>query len=89
MRCYAKKITVITGDQVGDQVSDQVQKLLSEMGNQYYSTQELMKKLALTRKPTFRQHYLNPALQAGLVVMKYPESPRSPKQAYRKVTGGS
>ncbi|MEO0768200.1 MAG: Fic family protein [Cyanobacteria bacterium J06649_4] len=28
---------------------------------------------------------MNPALQAGLIEMKYPRTPRSPKQAYRKV----
>ncbi|MEM6596898.1 MAG: Fic family protein [Cyanobacteria bacterium P01_C01_bin.69] len=68
-----------------DQVSDQVKRLLSVMDDEYWSTETLMAKLSLSRKPTFRKHYLNPALEAGLVVMKYPQSLRSPKQAYKKV----
>lgn len=74
-------------DQVSDQadqVSDQVKQLLAVMDDQYWSTTALMERLSLTRKPTFRKNYLNPALQAGLVVMKYPDSPRSPKQKYKK-----
>jgi len=77
----------VPGDQVSDQadqVSDQVKQLLTVMDDQYWSAKDLMACLALTRKPTFRKHYLNPALQAGLVVMKYPDSPRSPKQKYKK-----
>lgn len=72
------------GDQVSDQVSDQVKELLDLMDDQYWSAQQLMSRLSLSRKPTFRKNYLNPALKAGLVVMRYPESPRSPKQTYRK-----
>lgn len=49
------------------------------MDNRYWSTRELMERLSLTHQPTFRKNYLNPALKAGLVVMKYPDSPRSPK----------
>ncbi|MGD1864631.1 MAG: Fic family protein [Phormidesmis sp.] len=74
-----------TGDQVSDQVSDQVKQLLRVMDDQYWNAAALMAQLSLSRKPTFRKHYLNPALAAGLVVMKYPQSPRSPKQAYKKV----
>ena len=68
-----------------DQVSDQVRQLPSIMDDQYWSTEALMDKLSLKRKPTFRKQYLNPALEAGYVVMKHPDSPRSPKQAYKKV----
>ncbi|MGF1520648.1 MAG: Fic family protein [Nodosilinea sp.] len=75
-----------TGDQVSDQVSDQVRLLLTFMDDRYWSTQELMTGLSLTHKPTFRKNYLNPALKAGLVVMKYPDSPRSPKQKYKKAS---
>ncbi|NJL48026.1 MAG: hypothetical protein HC929_11755 [Leptolyngbyaceae cyanobacterium SM2_5_2] len=67
-----------------DQVSDQVNQLLRIMGDRYWSTQELMERLALSHRPTFRTNYLNPTLKAGLVVMQYPHSPRSPKQKYKK-----
>jgi hypothetical protein len=67
-----------------DQVTDQVRKLLGLMDDRYWTVQELMTQLALSHRPTFRQNYLRPALEAGLIVMKYPDSPRSPKQQYRK-----
>ena len=54
------------------------------MDYQYWSAKDLMERLGLTRKPTFRKNYLNPALQAGLVMMKYPDSPRNPQQTYKK-----
>jgi hypothetical protein len=67
-----------------DQVTDQVRKLLGLMDDRYWTVQELMTQLALSHRPTFHQNYLRPALEAGLIVMKYPDSPRSPKQQYRK-----
>ena len=71
-------------DQVGDQVSDQVAELLGVMDAKYRSAKELMTRLSLTRKATFRKNYLNQAIASNLVEMQYPESPRSPKQKYRK-----
>ncbi|AMA10738.1 MULTISPECIES: Fic family protein [unclassified Picosynechococcus] len=78
------------GDQVNDQadqVSDQVKQLLAIMDDQFWSTNALMESFSLTRKPTFRKNYLYPAIQAGLVVMKYPDNPRHPQQKYKKVDG--
>ena len=48
------------------------------------TTHLLMEKLGLSHRPTFRKNYLLPALEAGLLEMKYPDKPRSPKQKYRK-----
>ncbi len=72
-------------DQVSAQVSDQVERLLSVMGDGWLSAQEMMALLGLSHKATFRKNYLRPALQAGFVVMQDPDSPRSPRQKYRKV----
>jgi len=72
-------------DQVSVQVSDQVEKLIEVMGDGWVSTQEMMVRLGLSHKPTFRKNYLRPALEAGFVVMQAPDSPRSPRQKYRKV----
>ncbi len=65
------------------QVTGQVKSLLDVMGDSWWSTQELMKKLGLSHRQTFRENYLNPALDKGLVEMQNSESPRSPKQKYR------
>ena len=74
----------ITTDQVSDQVSDQVQKLMAVAGDGWLSSSEIMRKLGLSHKPTFRKNYLNPALDEGIIEMQNPESPRSPKQKYRQ-----
>lgn len=71
-------------DQACDQVSDQVKKLVRCLrGREAVTAAELMARLDLRHKPTFRQNYLNPALAAGLVEMTEPASPRSPTQRYR------
>ncbi len=73
----------IKSDQVSDYVSDQVKRLLEVMGNEWQSSSDIMKKLGLSHKPTFRKNYLNPALEKGVVEMQNPEHPRSPRQKYR------
>jgi Fic family protein len=73
-----------TTDQATDQATDQVRQLLAVMNDRYWTVPAMMTQLGLSHKPTFRQNYLNPALAAGLIVMQYPESPRHPKQQYRK-----
>ncbi|MDH3975713.1 MAG: transcriptional regulator [Deltaproteobacteria bacterium] len=72
-------------DYAGDYVSDQVEKLLAIMNDNWLSRDEMMNKLGLSHQPTFRKNYLKPALNQGLIVMKDPQSPKSPKQKYRKV----
>jgi Fic family protein len=71
-------------DQVNNQVSDQVKKLLSIMGDKWLSSSEMMYKLGLKHKPTFRKNYLNKALEDNLIKMFNPKSPRSPTQKYKK-----
>lgn len=72
-------------DQVSDQVSDQVKSLLMVLTDHSEgSAEDLMRVLKLKHRPTFRKNYLNPALEAGLVEMTEPNSPRSPTQKYRK-----
>lgn len=71
-------------DQASDLVTDQVQRLLAVMDDDYLTAQELMARLSLSHRPTFRKNYLNPALKTERVMMQYPEKPRSPKQKYRK-----
>ncbi len=74
----------IQSDQVGDQDSDQVKKLLDVLADGWLSSNEIMQLLGLSHKPTFRKNYLAPALKLQYIEMQYPDSPRSPKQKYRK-----
>jgi len=71
-------------DQTTDQASDQVKLLLKTFGgDSELSAEEILSRLGLRHKPTFRKNYLNPALAAGWIEMTEPSSPRSPTQRYR------
>ncbi len=72
-------------DQVTDQVSDSVSRLLSVIGNETLSAADLMKRLGLSHRPTFRKNYLDPALEAKLIERTIPDKPNSSRQKYRKV----
>lgn len=69
-----------------DQVTDQVANLLKVLpAGVALKTSDLMYQLGLSHRATFRKSYLHPALAAGLIEMTDPDSPRSPKQQYRRV----
>ena len=70
-----------------DQDSDQdepVNKLLDALGNEVLSASELMKRLNLSHRQTFRQNYLTPALEKGLIERTIPDKPNSKNQKYRR-----
>ena len=75
-------------DQVGDQVSDQdkspAERLLLVLGEETLPAVELMKRLDLSHKATFRKNYLNPALEQKLIERTIPDKPNSRYQRYRK-----
>jgi Fic family protein len=76
-------------DQVSAQVSDQVKSLVRAFGSTVEITSdELLRRLGLRHKPTFRQNYLNPALASGMIEMTEPDSTRSPTQRYRLTVAG-
>lgn len=75
-------------DQASDQASAQVKRLLGFMGKGFVSVPEMMSGLSLSHRPTFRKNYLRPALELGLLEMKYPDSPRHPGQRYRLTEKG-
>nr|HPG58625.1 Fic family protein [Candidatus Wallbacteria bacterium] len=70
-------------DQVADQVTDQVVKLLNVFDETPISAFEIMKNLGLSHRPTFRNNYLHPALEEGLIEMTIPDKPNSRLQKYR------
>jgi ATP-dependent DNA helicase RecG len=71
--------------QVTEQVTEQVTRFLECLKQGPLSTREAMERLALQHRPTFSANDLLPALNAGLVEMTQPESPRSPTQKYRLI----
>ncbi|ERK53108.1 hypothetical protein HMPREF1552_00586 [Leptotrichia sp. oral taxon 879 str. F0557] len=85
----SERITDQDNDQVTVQDSDQdknpVEKLLSVLGDNVLSATEIMERLNLVHKPTFRKNYLNPALEAKLIERTIPDKPNSKNQKYRKL----
>ena len=51
------------------------------------SVREMMAALNFHSRDKFLKNYLSPALKAGLIEMTDPNSPKSPKQRYRKAKG--
>jgi len=74
---------IINTEQVCVQVTDQVARLLKAIGNEVLSGKELMERVGIRHRPTFRENYLLPALNAGLIEMTIPDKPNSSKQKYR------
>ena len=60
----------------------QVQELVNILEDGELSVKEMMEKLHLKDRMNFMGNYLAPALESGLVVMKYPNQPKHPKQRY-------
>lgn len=62
-----------------------VNKLLNVMDyNIPMSSNEIMEKLGLKSKESFRENYLNPALENGIIKMTLPDKPTSKNQMYYK-----
>lgn len=74
-----------SSEQVTDQVTEQVARLLGALlPGESLKASELMQRLGLSHRPTFTDNYLKPALVSGLIEMTDPDSPRSPRQRYRR-----
>ena len=83
-------------DQDTDQDTDQVEKritdhhgtpaerLLSVLGKDTLSAAELIKRLGLSHRPTFRKNYLNPALEQKLIERTIPDKPNNKNQKYQE-----
>ncbi len=70
-----------------DQVTDQVKRLILVIDNES-SRDFLMRKLNLTHNKTFRDNYLNPAIELGIIERTIPDKPNSSKQKYRLTEKG-
>lgn len=80
----------IRNESATDQVTDQVARLLQALqGGTSLKVNQVMERLGLAHKATFRGNYLKPALAAGLIEMTDPESPTSPTQRYRLTLSGA
>ena len=80
-----KKLTDQVSEQDTDQDKNSIEKLLFVLGDDTLSAMEIMKKLNLSHKPTFRKNYLNPALESKIIERTIPDKPNSKNQKYRKI----
>ncbi|MDD6561863.1 MAG: hypothetical protein PUF06_01860, partial [Veillonellaceae bacterium] len=71
-------------DQVTDQDKNQIDRIISAIGEDTLSAAEIMERLGLSHRPTFRKNYLNPALEQNLIERTIPDKPNSKNQKYRK-----
>ena len=76
-----------TGHDTGHErmeLSANIQQLLDLIGDEELCAPEIMLALDLSHRQNFYEKYLNPALDAGLIVRTIPDKPRSKNQRYRK-----
>lgn len=78
----------VSTDHVGDQVTDQVAALIRVISTGELGSKDLMQALGLSHRPTFRNNYLNPAMEDEWIKRTQPDSPRSPTQRYRLTSKG-
>ena len=66
-------------------ISTYVKKLLDVMETGVtYTTNELMELLNMKSRVSFRENYLNPAIDNGVVRMSFPDNPTNKNQTYYK-----
>lgn len=65
-------------------ISPQMQLFLNTLGSSEMSASEIMRRMGLRNRPSFRKTYLRPALGSGLIEMTLPDRPNSRNQKYRR-----
>ena len=58
-------------------------ELIVALGADTLSASQLMERMGLVHRPHFRQFYLVPALEKGIIERTIPDKPNSPRQRYR------
>ncbi|MCI7371483.1 Fic family protein [Prevotella sp.] len=56
--------------------------MILAIGTEEKSVKEMMEAVGLKNRPNFLEYSLTPAISDGFVTMKYPSSPRHPRQKY-------
>ncbi len=62
----------------------QVELLIEKMGDSYVSMKEIAEQCGIKDLKYFRESYIAPALELGVIERLYPNQPKHPKQKYRK-----
>ena len=75
---------ILEGQQEQRDLSVPVRLLLEKLDGDTLSAQQIMERLGLKNRASFRKLYLVPALEQKLIEMELPDKPNSSKQRYRK-----
>lgn len=82
-----RPVTDQVNAQVTAQVTAQVGELLARLNGEM-TRQAIQDALGLSHRENFREAYLAPALDLGVIEMTLPDGPRSSKQRYRQTVKG-
>lgn len=69
-------------------LTENVKRLILAIGTDEKSVKEMMEAVGLKNRPNFLEYSLTPAISDGFVTMKYPSSPRHPRQKYLLTVNG-
>ncbi len=74
--------TPTSNSSILESLSDTVRRLVLVIGQEERSVREMMEAAGLKDRKNFLEYSLTPAITEGLIRMKYPDSPRHPRQKY-------
>lgn len=57
-------------------------QLINVIGEDWLTSYDIRDIMSFKSKTTFRQNYLNPAINAGLITLENPDKPNAPNQRY-------
>lgn len=69
------------------QSTPQVQLLIEKIGDSYMTMKEIAELFGVKDLKYFRESYITPALEIGVIERLYPNHPKHPKQKYRLTVG--
>ncbi len=85
--CLRAEFDRPSSDQAPTKLSSPEQESLRELtealGSDTLSATQLMERMGLVHQPHFRQFYLVPALEKGIIERTIADRPNSPRQRYR------
>lgn len=85
LRAILDALSEIKDDQLpSGKISPHIQLFLEKIGSHELSASEIMARMGLRNRPSFRRTYLRPALDSRLIEMTLPDRPNSKNQKYRK-----
>ena len=80
---YLRSLGYEVNNEINVPSLSQVEELIISINKDYLSIGDIMNLFGLKNRTRFRKEYITPALAEGALEMKYPNTPRHPRQQYR------